>query len=146
MKTPTQVQLAVARRLLAHEANESDSAEARAAAAVHIHDKVFARLASLLGAGGACALYARSVKATAIDVPSLRSVDLDTKPNGSSVEPLLAFLREATPAVATESATAICTSLLVLLTTLSGERLTFQILRSAWPTFDASAPNEETNR
>lgn len=121
--------------------------EERAAAAGRVQDKLFARLASVLGAGGARALFARSVRLAAGDHACLRNVDFDAKPTEGVAELLAAHLHQEDPAVALEGVEALCATLLALLMTLIGERLTFQVLRSAWPTFDVSAPpNEETHR
>jgi hypothetical protein len=148
MKKPNTEQVRAARRLLAHEAQGMGSAEEQAAAAGRVHAKIFARLATLLGAGGARALYARSVRLTTGEHPCLQGVNFDAKqPTESVMGELTTCLRGEAPAVAVETAVALCAVLLALLTTLIGERLTFQVLRSAWPTFDVSDPTkEETNR
>ena len=141
MKRPNTAQIDIARRLFAHEAHGADSVEECTAAAERIHQKIFARLASLLGTAGTRALFARSVKLTAPDFPSLRQFDSNSTQN--TAEQLVACLREEPPAAIAETTVTLCATLLTLLTTLIGERLTFQVLRSAWPAFDANASEEK---
>ncbi len=52
---------ALARRLLTHEARAGENAEGTATAGERVHQKIFARLASLFGAAGAGAHYMRGV-------------------------------------------------------------------------------------
>jgi hypothetical protein len=52
-------------------------------------------------------------------------------------------LQAQDPAVATESAAALFGNFFTLITTFIGERLTAQLLRSAWPNFDETAPTEK---
>jgi hypothetical protein len=47
------------------------------------------------------------------------------------------------PAVSTESAEALFGTFFMLITAFIGERLTTQVLRSAWPTIEATAPREK---
>jgi hypothetical protein len=146
MKKPSAAHTDAARRLVAQEANGAQSIEEHAAAAERVHARIFARLASLLGATGTRALFTRSVRLTLSNYPRLRNVSFDAKPNEGPMEPLAAYLREEDPAIAVETAVALCAALLTLLSTLIGERLTFQVLRSAWPDFDASAPPKEETK
>lgn len=143
MKRADTAQTVVARRLLSHEAQGAESAEELAAAAGRVHEKIFGRLATLLGADGARALLARSVKLTAPEFPGLRVIDFDARPTESPAQQITTCLRGEAPATATETAVALCAKMLALLTTLIGERLTFQVLRRVWPSFDASAPRED---
>jgi hypothetical protein len=146
VKRPSAEQLEIARRLLAHEAHGEQGVEEIAEAAGRVHQKLFARLASLLGVGGARALLARSVKSTAVDFPTLHGLNLDKLGEGPA-ELLAAFLRAESPATATAIAVMLCARLLALLATLIGERLTLQLLQSAWPTFDLNAPsNKPSNK
>jgi hypothetical protein len=142
MKKPTKVQTDAAWRLF--ELEDHGVEGENAAAAGRMHQKMFARLATLLGAGGARALFARSVKLTMTDFPCLRSVDFDATPPESAAEKLVTCLRGEAPAAATDTAVALCAQVLALLSTLIGERLTSQVLRSVWPTFVFAPPNEET--
>ena len=146
MQRQTTAQLAMVRRLCAHEAG-GPGVEAHAAAAERVHQKIFARLASLLGVAGARALYARSVKLTMPGFPRLNTVDFDSaRPTVDPTEPLMMHLRGEPPAAALETAVAVGANLLALLTTLIGQRLTFRVLRSAWPAFEVRDPNEEEKK
>ena len=62
------------------------------------------------------------------------------RPEGSTK--LRACLQALDPAVATEAAAALFGTFLELITTFIGERLTIQVLRSAWPTIEDTAPRE----
>ena len=145
MKPPSAEQMDLARHLVAHEVQGVQRAEEQTAAAGRVHPKIYAHLARLLGVAGARALYARSVKLAAPEFPCLRGVDFDAESTESSAEQLAACLRAETPAAATETAVALCARVLALLTTMIGERLTFQVLRVVWPTMDLkTAPPEES--
>jgi hypothetical protein len=148
MHRQTTAQIAIARRLCEDEAGAAEpSVEAHAAAAGRVHQKIFARLASLLGVAGARALYARSVKLTLPVFPRLIAVDFDSaRPTEDPTEPLMTHLRGEPAAAAVETAVALCANLLALLTTLIGERLTLQVLRSAWPAFQLRDPMDEEKK
>ena len=53
-----------------------------------------------------------------------------------------AHLQSLEPAVATETAAALFGTFLDLITTFIGDRLTVQVLRSAWPTIEETPPRE----
>jgi hypothetical protein len=144
LNKPSAEQFEIAGRLLSHESSGELGVEAIAEAAGRLHQKLFARLASLLGVGGARALLARSVKSASIDYVTLRGIDLDDE-REAPAELLAARLRAEEPTTAAAAATHVCAQMLALLTTLIGERLTRQLLLTAWPTFDPSAtPRKET--
>jgi hypothetical protein len=140
MRRPTAPQIELARRLFALEAPDAADAAECAAAAGRVHEKILSRLAVLIGASGARALFVRTLKLTAVERPSLGQIVFDAKSAGS--EPLVQCLRAEPPAVARETAVALYATLLSLLETLIGQRLTANVLRSAWPGFDAT--NQET--
>ena len=144
MRRPTGAQVGVARRLFALEAREGGAtAEDYAAAAGRIHEKLFARLTALVGAAAARALFLRSLRLTAVEFPYLGKVVLD--PNSAESEPLVQCLRAQEPEAVEEATVALCAALLSLLETLIGERLTANVLRSAWPAFDVTTrrPGDE---
>lgn len=140
MRRSTDAQIEKARRVFALEAQQASTADECAAAAGRVHEKLFARLAMLIGAAGARALFARSVKLTAAEYPFLGTILFDASSTESA--PLVTCLRGEAPAVVTAAMVALCANLLSLLETLIGERLTANVLRSAWPAFDAN--NQET--
>ncbi len=51
-------------------------------------------------------------------------------------------LQARDPAVSAESAETLFATFFALITTFIGERLTTQVLRSAWPTIEQAAPRE----
>jgi hypothetical protein len=146
VKKPSTQQLEIAQRLLDCEANGDRGVQEIAEAAGRVHVKFFARLASLLGVGGARALLARSAKLTAVDFPALRGLDLDDTGGEGPAELLAAHLRAEVPATATATAVNLFACLLALLTTLIGERLTLQLVQTAWPTFDLGTSSKKETR
>ncbi len=127
---PTPEHVALARWLLGHEAKQGGDATP----AARVYDKLLTQVTPLLGAAGAEMLFVRSAKLTGDGFHVLASVPLlDGEPS------LRATLHSADPAVATESATNLFATFLLLMTTFIGERLTAQVLRRAWPMIEARA-------
>jgi hypothetical protein len=135
MIRPSAGQLDRARRLLASEAGSSGSSDGTASAAGRVYEKVDAQLAQLLGRAGVRALFARSAKAAQTELASLADAVGDSAT-------LSARLQSFEPSVASESAVALFGTLLELITTFIGERLTVQVLRRAWPAIEEMAPRE----
>jgi hypothetical protein len=121
----------VARRLQAHAALGRQASESATA----VHRTLFARLAPFLGVAGTRALFVRAIKLAARDFAALRSVELGT-PREDPLLGLETCLRAEPSAHAVATSVALCRTLLELLSTLIGERLVFQVLKSAWPAFD----------
>ncbi len=127
---PTPEHVVLARWLLGHEANQGGDATP----AARVYDKLLTQVTPLLGAAGAEMLFVRSAKLAGDGFHVLASVPLlDGEPS------LRATLHSADPAVATESATNLFATFLLLMTTFIGERLTTQVLRRAWPMIEARA-------
>ena len=127
-----------ARRLLAHEA--ADGADGRAAiAAGRVYDKLHAHLAPLVGATGVESLFVRSAKLAQGELGFLADVSI-LEGSTKLRERLLA----QDSAIAIESAAVLFGTFFTLLTTFIGERLTTQVLRSAWPMIEETAPRETT--
>ncbi|MFI5290990.1 MAG: hypothetical protein ACHQ17_15125 [Polyangia bacterium] len=135
MKRPSPVQLERARRLLAHEGAAANAGES-ATAAGRVYDKLHAHLAPLVGASGVHALFVRSAKLTQDDFAGLPLAD------AGSLAQLRECLQAQDPAVSAEWAAALFGTFLALLATFIGERLTSEVLRSAWPTIEEAAPTE----
>lgn len=131
--SPAQVEKA--RRLLAYE-GAAGSADECAAAAARVCDKLHAHLDPLLGAAGVQALLARSAKLTRAEHPCLDVSFVD----GSTA--LRERLRAEDPAAATEAAAALFGTFFTLINTFIGERLTTQVLRTAWRTIEAISVGE----
>ena len=124
--------------MLAHE-GAAGSADARATtAAGRVYDKLHAHLAPLVGAAGVQLLFVRSAKLAQGEFACFAEVSIL---EGSTK--LRECLQAQDPAVATESAAALFGTFFTLITTFIGERLTAQVLRSAWPTFEETAPREK---
>jgi len=139
MNRPSPEQLKWARRLLAHE-EVAGSAEERTTAAGRVYDKVHARMAPLLGDVGVQLMFVRCAKLTQGQFAFLAEV--------SSLEDstkLRECLHAQDPAITTESASALFGTFFALITTFIGERLTNQVIRSAWPMIEEQAPRETKN-
>ena len=137
MNRATPAHLERASELLAQE-GAAGSADGRVGtAAGRVYDKLHAHLAPLVGDVGVEMLFVRSAKLAQGEFAWLAKVsDLE----GSTK--LRECLHAHDPAVATESAAALFGNFFALITTFIGERLTTQVLRRAWLTFDESAPTE----
>jgi hypothetical protein len=122
--------------LFALEAPASANAAECATAAGRVHEKLSSRLSALVGVSGARAVFARSLKLAAVEHPALGGIVLDAK--SAESEPLVQRLREQPLPVVRESAVALYATSLSLLETLIGQRLTANVLRNAWPGFDAT--------
>ena len=137
MKQPSPAQLEKARRLMAHEGAASSAEDGAAAAAGRVYDKLHAHLAPLLGVIGVQSLFVRSAKLTSGEFSGLAEVSIL---EGS--EKLREHLQARGSAGDVDSAAILFGSFLELLTTFVGERLVTQVLRSAWPTIEETAPRE----
>jgi hypothetical protein len=129
--------LETARRLLAHEGATSGADDSAAAAAGRVYDKLHAHLAPLLGGMGVQSLFVRSAKLTPGEFGGLAEISIL---EGSAK--LREHLQAQGSVVDAESAAALLGTFLALLTTFIGERLVTQVLRSAWPTIEETAPRE----
>ncbi len=136
MVTPNPAQIERARRLLAHE-GAAGSAERASTAAGRVYDKLYAHLAPLVGSAGVQLLFMRSAKLVQGEFASFAQVS-----GFEDSTKLRERLETRTPALATESVAALFGAFFTLITTFVGERLTMQVLRGAWPTFDETAPEK----
>ena len=141
MTKPTPSQVDAARGLLAREARDGESAEARAAAGRRVFDKVIAHLGKLIGAAAARALFERSVKLVTPGRPRLGQGGPFGGNLGEHVE---SCLLGASVDEIDESLVAIFAMLFALLSTMSGERLTEKVLRESWPAAGAGGSKEKT--
>lgn len=137
MTRPNPAQLERARRLLAHEGAVGSAGEPATTAASRVYDKIHAHMAPLVGTIGVQLLFLRSAK--------LAKGDFECFAEVSSLEgstKLRERLQAKDPAVSMESAAMLFATFFALLTTFIGERLTNQVLRSAWSTLEGAAPWE----
>ena len=137
MNRPTPAQLETARRLLVYEGAAGVADERAAMAAGRVYEKLHAHMAPLVSAAGVGLLFARSVKLTQGEFSCFAE---SSRLEGSTE--LRACLQAQEPAVAMAAATALFGTFVALLTTFIGERLTTQVLRSAWPTLEEMPPTE----
>ena len=135
MNRPSPVQIDRARRLLVYE-GAGVSADTCATAAGRIFDKLTSQLAPLLGAAGVQALFVRSAKLAKGDVAGLGEACI------LSSTTLRECLRAQDPALALQSGAELFGTFFSLITGFIGERLTTEVLRSTWPTFEETAPTE----
>ena len=91
-----------------------------------------------MGDAGVQLLFVRSAKLAKGDFVLLAEISIL---EGSTK--LRERLHARDPEVTAESAEALFGTFFALITTLIGERLTTQVLRSAWPTIDETAPREK---
>ena len=134
---PNSADLQLAGRLLAYEQAAGSGDVDATTAAVRVYEKLIAHLAPLVGALGVNALLARSVKLTQGELASSAEVSvLEGSPN------LREWLKVQDPAVVAEASAAVFGTFFALLTAFIGERLTTQLLRSAWPKLEEPASSE----
>ena len=136
MNRPDPAQIERARRLLAHE-GAVGSADKSTTTAGRVYDKLHTHLGLLVGNVGVQMLFARSARLAQGEFATCAEV------TGVEGSPRLGeHLKTRNPAVAAESAAALFGTFLELLNRFIGERLTSEVLRSAWPMFD-TAPTEK---
>jgi len=136
MSRPSEAQLARIRRLLAAEATGA-GAEAYAAAAGAVYEKLDAQLSLLLGRASFQMLLARTARLAQPELACLTEVAaVESSTN------LRAFLRALDPATAEEAAEVLFGTFFTLLTTFIGDRLMVQALRRAWPAIEEPAVPE----
>ena len=111
-----------------------------AIAAGLVFDKLFARLAPLVGSAGVKALLARSAKLTGRHLGILEVSDVE------SSAALRARLSVQDHSVAMELSAALFGLFFTLIVTYIGQRLTTQVLRSAWPTLNDDADPETRDK
>ena len=139
MNQPSSPQREFASRLLERE-RPGESAEERAAAAGRVYEKLSLCLAPLVGSTGVRALLARSLILMSGEFPFLSGASFE-HPEGAA-DRLRTSLQGQRPDDALRAAAALFGSFLTLLATYVGERLTAQILRTAWPDLAAQFSKE----
>jgi hypothetical protein len=145
MARPTEAQLEVARQLLARSGAPHGDAAEPAAAASRVYEALFGTLAPVIGANGFRALFARSVKLTAVDHPCLAGATTPGEPaadNTALVERVTASLAGLPPGAATETAAALYATVLGLLTSFIGDSLVRQLVKRAFPGTHETASKE----
>jgi hypothetical protein len=126
-------------RLLDHEPPTGPGANERAAAAVRVYERLFERLSPVIGVAGMRAILARSARITKPRFPSLEAASVASDLAAEHLRSCFLQLEEAEMA---DAAAALYGTLLGLLNGFIGERLVWQVLRSAFPGIEESKPNE----
>ena len=126
-----------ARRLLAHEAAASNADDQATTAAGRVYEKLHVNMDPLVGAPGVHLLFLRSARILQGEFAGFAEVSIL---EGSAK--LRERMRAQAPPVATESAAALFGTFFTLSAAFIGERLTTQVLRTTWPTFEEPEPLE----
>lgn len=149
MGTPreSEVYVHAAERLLEHEARNGDgAADDHAAAAGRVYEALFEAFAPVIGARGIHALLARSLKLAGADAPCLGELELtDQRPESGAevaLQQLVSCLGKLDSEAASKAATALYANLFGLMTRFIGERLVFQMMKSAFPVIDETVFQE----
>jgi hypothetical protein len=130
------------RRLMIDQIGPRRTAEERAAAAIRVYETLLNSLSPLVGSVGSQAMLRRSLKLTEKTFPFFRG--LQSTPSDRLLTALSTCLAQQEPDVAMSHSILVLTTYVDLLTTFIGERLTRQLLHTAWP--DALLfPSQETS-
>jgi hypothetical protein len=111
----------------------------QAMAARRVFDKLHGLFAPLLGAAGLQAMFARSANLAQGDFAFLGPAAVETSAQ------LQQSLQAQAPEAASNAAVALFGTFFTLLTDFIGERLTSQVLSSAWPIVEAAASKESSD-
>jgi hypothetical protein len=118
------------RQLLVREVGSSTDAPAIALAARRLCERFAQQLTPIIGDAGVSAICSRSLHLAQRQFPSLVSVPAQVDGAFARVQESLQGLE---PAVASDAAVAVLTTVSNLLDSLIGEGLTTRLLRGAWP-------------
>ncbi len=130
---PTKRERDLTWRLLSREAAGDESSAALARATQASFDRLFRRLADLVGPTGFDALAKRALHLAALECPSLERVVAELHPDAYRLRGLQASVEGLDPAEAREALVALLGAFLWLLDTFVGDRLFWKLLRGAWP-------------
>lgn len=131
-----------AKRLLAHASNASNQEGNLAAAAGRVHENVFGVLSPIIGGNGVRALFARSVRLSVAEFPSLQAMQGNAHAVDQGAQ-LVACLAELDADAASEVAVGLFANFLGLMSNFIGERMVWQIVGSAFPAIDMSGLKEQ---
>jgi hypothetical protein len=133
----------LAQKALAQRAGSAAGSGALAAAAQRAYDDLAQVSVPLIGQVGVDALTGRTLYLAQRKYPWLIHTREPDQWKGPFAQ-IVFCLERQDPAVATEAAGAVLTTLTGLLVTFIGEPLTARLLRKAWPDAFADASTEET--
>lgn len=113
-----------------------------AAAAARVYETLFGAVAPIIGAEGFRTLVGRSVRLSVAEFPFLAEALASGEPAEDQVKRIVVCLSKLEVVTAWEVATGLYATLLGLMTTFLGEPMVSQIVRSAFPETDLTAPEE----
>ena len=140
MGTPIELHFEVARRLVAQDRSNGGNAPERAAAAARVYEALVQSFVPVIGASGVRAVFARSLKLAKGDFPVLGQI-LPVEPPATTAqvaEQLIACLSGLEPAAVSIAATGLFANVFGLMSKFIGERVAWQIVKSAFPGIDAT--------
>ena len=132
MDSPSPPLVALARRIVEHEAGGSQDPAGLAAAVEAAWVRLKDHFVDLLGSGGVAALLRRALHLAQREQPLLANVTVSSTSAGSFAG-LAESLTASTDEEATAAAAALLTHLLHLLIILLGEELSMKSIRKLWP-------------
>ena len=122
----------LAKRLIAHEANECRASAPETLEAFPVFAKLRPNLATLMGSAGLRALLQRALALSCVAFPSLRTVNVKADGILEETQKLAPGARLHTEEVL-EGRGVLLAQLLELLVTFIGESLTLQLVSELWP-------------
>ncbi len=128
-------------RVLTREGLSEDALPVKAAVQ-RAYDELGSILIPLIGQLGVEALTTRSLRLAQRECPSGRGVD--GEPEGPPINQVMDWLERQDPTLAADAATAMLSTLGMLLMAFIGEPLTMRILRKSWPDGFPNVRSEET--
>ncbi len=120
-------------RLLIREAGNDRSPEMLARVTQRCFDRLYSRLAELVGPAGFDALAKRALHLAGLECPYLKSVVAELLPNGYLLQGLQASVEGRDEDEARTGLVALLGAFFWLLVTFIGDRLFWKLLRGVWP-------------
>lgn len=120
-------------RVLIREAGDDRSPETLARVTQRCFDRLFGRLAELVGPAGFDALAKRALHLAGLEYPYLKSVVAEVLPNGYLLQGLQASVEGRDKDEARGGLVALLGSFFWLLDTFIGDRLYRRLLQGVWP-------------
>jgi hypothetical protein len=120
----------IAKRLMAHEANEEETSATKNPAIFPVFEKLSPHLATLMGTAGFRGLLVRSITLTGEEIRWVRALHVASNGSLTGFEELPAQLA---PKLFFEGKTVLLAQLLGLLVVFMGEDLTLRLLGRVWP-------------
>jgi hypothetical protein len=132
-----------AKRVIAHDTSQNDSAMIAASVAFPVITKLQSTLTNLMGRIGFMALLSRALALASAEVRWLKMVQITADGVLQWAEPLA---RQPGPDALLEGPVVLLTHLFQLLVAFIGEKLTLQLVHESWPTLPANDLNFSDER